>query len=61
MSKKKGRHRSLDKDLNRTVNLGDMKNVIKQPEYFGPRMLGSYLGSGPGEGSMVKINLGVID
>lgn len=41
--------------------LGDMKNVIKQPEYFGPRMLGSYLGSGPGEGSMVKINLGVID
>jgi len=41
--------------------LGDMKNVIKQPEYFGPRMLGSYLGSGPGQGSMVKINLGVID
>lgn len=41
--------------------LGDMKNVIKQPEYFAPRMLGSYLGSGPGEGSMVKINLGVID
>ena len=41
--------------------LGDMTNVIKQPEYFGPRMLGSYLGSGPGEGSMVKINLGVID
>jgi len=41
--------------------VGDMKNVIKQPEYFGPRMLGSYLGSGPGEGSVVKINLGVID
>lgn len=41
--------------------LGDMSNVIKQPEYFAPRMVGSYLGSGPGEGSMVKINLGVID
>ena len=41
--------------------LGDMRNVIRQPEYFAPRMLGSYLGSGPGEGSMVKINLGVLD
>ena len=41
--------------------LGDMRSVYKQPEYFAPRMLGSYLGSGPGEGSMVKINLGVID
>jgi len=41
--------------------LGDMRNVIRQPEYFGPRMLGSYLGSGPGEGSMVRINLGKLD
>jgi LysM repeat protein len=41
--------------------LGDMSNVLKQPEYFGPRMLGSYLGSGPGEGSMVKINLGKLE
>ena len=41
--------------------LGDMSNVLKQPEYFGPRMLGSYLGSGPGEGSKVKINLGKLE
>jgi hypothetical protein len=41
--------------------LGDMSNVLKQPEYFGPRMLGSYLGSGPGEGSMVRINLGKLE
>jgi len=41
--------------------LGDMRNVYKQKEYFGPRMLGSYLGSAPGEGSMVKINLGKLE
>ena len=38
--------------------LGDMKNAFSQPEYGIPRTIGSYLGSGPGEGSMVKINLG---
>ena len=41
--------------------LGDMKNAFSQPEYGIPRTIGSYLGSGPGEGSMVKINLGKLE
>ena len=41
--------------------LGDMKNAFSQPEYGIPRTIGSYLGSGPGEGSKVKINLGKLE
>tara|TARA_R100001463_G_scaffold2459_1_gene10423 strand:+ start:5709 stop:10724 length:5016 start_codon:yes stop_codon:yes gene_type:complete len=41
--------------------VGDMKNAFMQPEYGIPRTIGSYLGSGPGEGSMVKINLGKLE
>ena len=38
--------------------IGDMKNAYNQPEYGIPRTIGSYLGSAPGEGSNVIINLG---
>ena len=41
--------------------VGDMKNAFMQPEYGIPRAVGSYLGSGPGEGSMVRINLGKLE
>ena len=41
--------------------VGDMKNAFMQPEYGIPRTIGSYLGSGPGEGSMVRINLGKLE
>ena len=41
--------------------IGDMKNAYNQPEYGIPRAVGSYLGSGPGEGSMVRINLGKLE
>lgn len=41
--------------------VGDMKNAFMQPEYGIPRTIGSYLGSAPGEGSMVRINLGKLE
>ena len=38
--------------------VGDMKNAYNQGEYGIPRVIGSYFGSAPGDGSNVKINLG---
>jgi len=41
--------------------LGDVRRAVSQPEYGIPRTIGSYLGSAPGEGSNVKINLGNLE
>jgi len=41
--------------------LGDVRRAVSQPEYGIPRTIGSYLGSAPGEGSNVKINLGKLE
>lgn len=41
--------------------LGDVRRAVSQPEYGIPRTIGSYLGSAPGEGSNVRINLGKLE
>ena len=41
--------------------VGDMKNAYNQGEYGIPRVIGSYFGSAPGDGSNVKINLGKLE
>ena len=58
-NEKAWRHKGWNKEtLNQVIN--DLKNIRYQPEYFGPRRLATWFGSAPGEGSIVKINLGII-
>ena len=40
--------------------MADMKVILGNPLYLGPRKIAKYFGSAPGEGSPIEINLGKI-